>query len=295
MDQVVFSNERSASYGSPHPRHRRGQPPVVEGLGLRARVRRYVHDAHRRGPAVLLAAAAAERARGRAPVREARSLTTHISPAATATSTSSASARPAAGAGSARSATSCSWRWRRSCRRPAWSAIFGRNLLDDRRRRRLRCVARVPGPQALRMRGRGPRIARGDGRARAAPGMARGCAGRALRPRDRAAARRRSPCANRCCSPDDDTHSGRNSGARAHAFRALSLKADLAGQRSPCGDGARRAAPRCRIARAASERALTLFCSESEAAEAAALGDPAAGVFSMPPRRQAAVARSTSW
>jgi UDP-N-acetyl-alpha-D-muramoyl-L-alanyl-L-glutamate epimerase len=56
--------------------------------------------------------------------------------------------------------------------------------------RRLRRAARVPQPQAIRVRGRGPRVAGGDGRAGAAPGVAGGRAGAALRARDPAAAGR---------------------------------------------------------------------------------------------------------
>jgi hypothetical protein len=91
---------------------------------------------------------------------------------------------------SARSATSCSWRWRRSCPSRGWSAIFGRNLLDE--------PAQAAGFDALiEYRDHKPFECVGEGReSRAAmarwrsAGVARGRAGAALRARDPAAAGR---------------------------------------------------------------------------------------------------------
>ncbi len=60
-DQVVFSNEHSASYGSLATRHRRGQSPVVQGLALGARAGRARRTPCRRRPALLLPAAPAVR------------------------------------------------------------------------------------------------------------------------------------------------------------------------------------------------------------------------------------------
>ena len=207
VDQVVFSNERSASYGSLiDPRHRRGEPPVVEGLGIRARFRRARAHARRRRSALLLAAAAAQRARGGAAVREDRSLRRaflqlqpQLPPARRAPGQplvrrvpevplrvpGAGAVHAQAAAGRRSSAATCS---------------------TTRRRRRLRCAARIPRPQAVRMRGRGPRVARGDGRAGGAPGVARGRAGGALPPRDPAAARRATNSTSRRCWRLDDEH-----------------------------------------------------------------------------------------
>ena len=67
--------------------------------------------------------------------------------------------------------------------KPRLVAIFGRNLLDDPAQAAgFDALAGIPGPQAVRMRGRRPRIARGDGGAGRAPGVARRCAGRSASP-----------------------------------------------------------------------------------------------------------------
>jgi hypothetical protein len=63
VDQVVFSNERSASYGSQIAGHRRSEPPVVQGLGVREGVRRTC-SARGGGPATTRCCAAV-RAGGR--------------------------------------------------------------------------------------------------------------------------------------------------------------------------------------------------------------------------------------
>jgi hypothetical protein len=100
--------------------------------------------------------------------------------------------------------------------KPRLVGIFGRNLLDD------------PAQTARR-----------DGRARRASGMARGCAGRTLRARDRAATR----CGRtRCRGLDGDRrrapHSFRAVGQAACAFRRLTASA------SPFGAGAAKVARR---------------------------------------------------
>ncbi len=126
------------------------------------------------GSRILLAAAPAVGI-GRDPALRQLDATTRCFRPATAISTSSASGRRSAGAGSARSATSCSSRWRRSCQSRAYHDFRPQSARRCVAGRRLRRAARMARPQALRVRGRGPRVARGDGGTGAAARVARGC------------------------------------------------------------------------------------------------------------------------
>ena len=192
----------------PDPGHRRSEPPVVEGLGIASATSRdYVQPARRRGSAATTRCCG--RSRELAVARQFARIDRYDAHFSSCNRNFHIlGERPAQ-------------RWCGVCPKchfvflalapfmpkPRLVAIFGRNLLDEpEQTARLRRLAGIPGPQAVRVRGRGPGVARRDGRAGGPPGMARGCAGGALRPRNPAAARCRRTCASRRCSCRSDEH-----------------------------------------------------------------------------------------
>ena len=131
VDQVVFSNERSASYGSLIAGTGEVNHQWSKGWAFEQAFGEHVRAPRRRRPAVLLAAASAERTRGRAAVRAHRTATTRISPAATATSTCSASARRNRWCGVCPKCHFVFLALAPFMPKPRLVGIFGRNLLDD--------------------------------------------------------------------------------------------------------------------------------------------------------------------
>ena len=263
--------QRALGFGR-HARIRRpaGQPPVEQGLRVRAPPARLLQIAYRRGSGLLLVAAAVFGARGDARVRAADAATTTCSPAATATS--ACSARTPAD------------RWCGQCPKchfvflalapfvpkPRLLAIFGRNLLDD--------VALAPGFDALlEYRDHKPFECVGEGAesraamyASPAAGMAGRRAGRALRRGDPAAAGRQRAGA------------GAAAGARGRAFAARCVCNGLAAMRiaelSAAARGVWGYGREGRRSVGGPARAIagqvpfTLFCGEAEARIHAARG-----------------------
>ena len=146
--------------------HRRGEPPVVEGLGVRAGVRRL--RAARTSPPTCTTTrccgrSASSRWRASSPAPTA---TTRTSPAATATSTCSASARRSRWCGVCPKCHFVFLALAPFMPKPRLVAIFGRNLLDDPAQAAgFDALLEYQRPQAVRVRRRRPRIARRDGRA----------------------------------------------------------------------------------------------------------------------------------
>ena len=250
---------------------RRGQPPVVEGLGVRTGVRASTCSTHVAADlhyySLLRPLSELAVARQFAEVRPLRRAFLQLQPQLPHPGRAPGAA---AGAGSARSATSCSWRWRRSCRKPRLVGIFGRNLLDDAGAgRRLRRAAGIPGPQAVRMRGRGPRVARRDGRAGAAARNGARTRWSSASPARSCRSSTRTPCASTplLALGRRAPHSRRSCGSVCVRISQLERPAVVA----LCGAGAAKAAPPiARSARALPALPLTLFCSEDEAVEARA-------------------------
>lgn len=124
VDQVVFSNERSASYGSQIPGTGEVNHQWSKGWAFEKAFGEYVqqHVAADLRYYSLLRPLSSSRWHASSP---RPIITTRIFPAATAISTSWASGRCIAGAGCAPNAISCFSRWHRSCRRRAWSRSSG--------------------------------------------------------------------------------------------------------------------------------------------------------------------------
>ncbi len=133
VDQVVFSNERSASYGSQIPGTGEVNHQWSKGWAFEQAFGDYVQRhvaADLRYYSLLrpLSELAVARQFAKTDRYDA-----HF-PAAIATSTSWASVRCIAGAACARSAISCFWRWHRSCPRHGWSTSSGAICSTMRRR-----------------------------------------------------------------------------------------------------------------------------------------------------------------
>lgn len=124
IDQVVFSNERSASYGSQIPGTGEVNHQWSKGWAFEQAFGDYVQ----RQVAADLRYYSLLRPLSELAVARQFAKTDHYDAhfsSCNATSTSWASARCIAGAACARSAISCSWRWRRSCPRRGWSTSSG--------------------------------------------------------------------------------------------------------------------------------------------------------------------------
>jgi hypothetical protein len=111
-DQVVFSNERSASYGSLIPGTGEVNHQWSKGWDFERDFARYVRESVAEDVSYFSLLRPFSELPGSLPVSI---ITMPTFPVATATSTSLASARRSAGAALAPSAISSSWPWRRSC------------------------------------------------------------------------------------------------------------------------------------------------------------------------------------